>query len=459
MRIHQQFRPVLQLAVPLILAEVGWMCMGVVDTIMVGHMQQPVVAIAASGLGEVTYNTLAFAMAGVLLGLDAFLSQSHGAGRWDEANRWLWHGLLLAAGLTLALAVLVGVAPLVLTRLPIDRNVVTGATAVMRALNWGSPSLLLFFVIRRYMQAFNHVRPIAAALISANALNALLDWLLIFGHSWGRWSVPALGVFGSGIATSLARLYMVTFIVLMMLRLDKRHGYGVRQMPRTFEPERLRRLVSMGGPVGLQIFTEIAIFAAVTYLCGVLGPLPLAAHEIALTCASFTFMVPLGISNAASVRVGQALGRSAIEEARAAGWASIALAAGVMLCFATIMWTAAPAIAGIFTRDAVVIAAAVPLLWVAACFQLFDGLQIAATGALRGAGSTRAALVAQLLGYWVLGLPVAWWMAFGRHMGALGMWIGLCCGLVVAAVLLVSVWWRTTGDLGSRRLVMSASGE
>jgi MATE family multidrug resistance protein len=458
-RIHQQFRPVLQLAVPLILAEVGWMCMGVVDTMMVGHMHRPVVAIAASGLGEVTYNTLAFAMAGVLLGLDAFLSQSHGAGRWDEANRWLWHGLVLAAGLTLVLSASVGVAPLLLTRLPIDRDVVAGATAVMRALNWGSPSLLLFFVVRRYMQAFNHVRPIAVALISANALNAALDWLLIFGHSWGRWSVPALGVFGSGLATSLARLYMVAFIVLMLLRLDKRHGYGVRRMSRVFEPERLRRLVSMGGAVGLQIFAEIAIFATVTYLCGVLGPLPLAAHEIALTCASFTFMVPLGISNAASVRVGQALGRGAVAEARAAGWASIALAAGVMLCFGTIMWTAAPAIAGIFTRDAVVIAAAVPLLWVAACFQLFDGLQIAATGALRGAGSTRAALVSQLLGYWVLGLPVAWWLAFGRHMGALGMWIGLCCGLVVAAVLLVSVWWRTTGDLGSRRLLMSAAGE
>jgi MATE family multidrug resistance protein len=433
--------------------------MGVVDTMMVGHMQHPVIAIAASGPGEVTYNTLAFAMAGVLLGLDAFLSQSHGAGRWDEANRWLWHGLVLAAALTILLVGLVGVAPMVLTRLPVNRDVMAGAIAVMRALNWGSPSLLLFFVLRRYLQAFNHVRQIAVALISANVLNVALDWLLIFGHSWGRWSVPAMGVYGSGLATSIARLYMVGFIVAVLLKLDKKHGYGVRAMPRGFEHERLMRLMSMGGPVGVQIFAEIAIFATVTYLCGVMGPLPLAAHEIALTCASFTFMVPLGISSAASVRVGQALGRGDAAEARAAGWASIALAAAVMLCFAAIMWTCAAAIAGVFTRDAVVIAAAVPLLWVAACFQLFDGLQISATGALRGAGSTRPSLVSQLLGYWVVGLPVGWWFAFARHMGAKGMWVGLCCGLVVAAVLLVSVWWRTAGELSSRRLVMTEGAE
>ena len=366
---------------------------------------------------------------------------------------------MLAAVLTILLAAMVAVAPMVLMRLPVNRDVVAGSISVMRALNWGSPSLLLFFVLRRYLQAFNHVRPIALALITANLLNVALDWLLIFGHSWGRLSIPAMGVYGSGLATSIARLYMVGFIVAVLLTLDRKHGYGVRAMSRKFERKRLMRLVSMGAPVGLQIFAEIAIFATVTYLCGVLGPLPLAAHEIALTCASFTFMVPLGISSAASVRVGQALGRGDAAEARAAGWASIALAAAVMLCFAAIMWTCAAAIAGVFTRDAVVIAAAVPLIWVAACFQLFDGLQISATGCLRGAGSTRPSLVSQLLGYWVVGLPVGWWFAFRQNMGAKGMWMGLCGGLVVAAVLLVSIWWKTTGELGPRRLLMKEGAE
>lgn len=446
--IRREIPPMLKLAVPLIMAELGWMAMGIVDTMMVGHMASPALAISAAALGQVLYNTVAFGIAGVLLGLDTYLSQSHGAGRFDEANRWLYHGLILAAALATLLYLIVALAPLVLLRLPIDHGVLVQAVAFLHALNWGTPSLFLYFTLRRYLQAFNHVRPIAAALISANIFNAIGDWLLIYGHSWGPVHIPALGVSGAGLATSLSRLYLALFLVAIVWRVERRHNYGLRSMLRHIETSRVRRLALLGAPAGGQIFVEIAIFGAVTFLIGTMGPLPLAGHEIALNCASFTFMVPFAISTAAAVRVGQAIGRKAPREASAAGWTAILLGAGCMALFAAVLSLFPHTIAHVFTEGQAVIAATVPLLFVAAAFQFFDGLQITATGALRGAGNTHAGLIVQIVGYWIIGLPIGYLLGFRWHYGAVGLWLGLCAGLVVAGVALVVIWYRTTKIMG-----------
>jgi MATE family multidrug resistance protein len=441
----------LALALPLILAEVGWMSMGVVDTIMVGHMANPALAISAAALGQVLYNTIAFGIAGVLLGLDTYLAQSHGAGRFDEANRWLLHGLLLAAGLALTLILIIVCAPVVMLRLPIDHAVLTGSVAFLRALNYGTPALFLYFTLRRYLQAFNHVRPIAWALVTANLINAVGDWLLIFGHTWGHsWArihIPALGVTGAGLATSVSRCYLALFLVVALWRIERRHRYGLSSMRHHFEPNRIRRLALLGAPAGGQIFVEIAIFGLVTFLIGTMGPLPLAGHEIALNCASFTFMVPFAISAAAAVRVGQAIGRKAPHEAASAGWAAIALGAGAMACFSVIYFLFPHLIASSFTADPAVIAATIPLLFVAAIFQFFDGLQITATGALRGAGNTHAGLIVQIIGYWIIGLPIGYLIAFHHHRGAVGLWLGLCAGLIVAGIALTTTWRHTTKKL------------
>jgi len=447
MSIRSQIRPVLTLAIPLILAELGWMAMGIIDTIMVGHMANPALAISAAALGQVLYNTIAFGIAGVLLGLDTYLAQSHGAGRFDEANRWLLHGLILAAGLAFTLILIVVFAPFLMLRLPIDHDVITGSISFLSALNYGTPALFLYFTLRRYLQAFNHVRPIAWALITANLINIVGDWLLIFGHSWGPIHIPALGVAGAGLATSFSRCYLALFMIIALWRIERRHHYGLRSMARHFEPTRIRRLALLGAPAGGQIFVEIAIFGLVTFLIGTMGRLPLAGHEIALNCASFTFMVPFAISAAAAVRVGQAIGRKSPPEAASAGWAAIALGAGAMACFSAILLAMPYAIARGFTQDPAVIAATIPLLFVAAIFQFFDGLQITATGALRGAGNTHAGLYVQIIGYWIIGLPIGYFFAFRLHRGAVGLWLGLCAGLIVAGVTLATVWHHTTKRL------------
>src|SRR5580698_11374429 len=230
MSIRQQIRPMLTLALPLILAELGWMSMGIVDTMMVGHMANPALNIAAAALGQVLYNTLGFGIAGVLLSLDTFLSQSHGAGKFDEANRWLLHGLILAAGLALTLILIIVCAPAVMLRLPIDHAVLNGSVSFLRALNWGTPALFLYFTLRRYLQAFNHVRPIALALVTANLFNICGNWLLIYGHSWGPIHIPAFGVTGSGLATSISRCYLALFMIVSLLRIERRHHYGLLSM-------------------------------------------------------------------------------------------------------------------------------------------------------------------------------------------------------------------------------------
>ncbi len=453
MSIRQQIRPVLTLALPLIAAELGWMSMGIVDTIMVGHMQNPAINIASAALGQVLYNTLAFGIAGVLLSLDTFLSQSHGAGRFDEANRWLYHGLILAALLAALLFGLIELAPLLMYRMPIAPEVIHGAERFLHALNWGTPTLFLYFTLRRYLQAFNHVRPIAFALITANLCNVFGNWFLIYGHSWGSIHIPALGIAGSGLATSLSRTYLAIFLLAAIWKVEHDHNYGLRSMLRHIESSRLKRLTMLGAPAGAQIFVEISIFAMVTFLAGTIGPLPLSGHEIALNCASFTFMIPFAISAAAAVRVGQALGRGEPREAAAAGWAAILFGAACMATCSVLLGLFAHPIARAFTPDRDVIAATVPLLYVAAAFQFFDGLQITANGALRGAGNTHAGLYVQIIGYWIIGLPVGCWLGFRQHYGALGLWLGLCAGLIVAGLALATVWNRTTRTLSTKNLV------
>ncbi|MHB1021972.1 MAG: MATE family efflux transporter [Acidobacteriaceae bacterium] len=441
--IRTEVSPMLRLALPLIFAELGWMTMGIVDTMMVGHMHNSAIALSAAALGQVLYNTLGFGIGGVLLGLDTYISQAFGAKRIDEANRWLVHGLLLAAMLTLVLMGLVELCPIFLVHMPVDKRVLAAAVPFLHALNWGTPPLLIYFALRRYMQAFNHVRPIAFALISANLINIAGDWVLIFGHKLGPITIPAYGVVGSGWSTTFSRCYLALFMVLAVLVIEWRENYGLLQTPLHFEWPRLRKLITLGLPVGGQIMIEVAIFAAVTAIIAVLGPLQLAGHQIALDCASFTFMVPFAISAATSVRVGQAIGRKDPQGASDAGWTGILLGAGFMLAASIGYVTATHAIARSFSPDPAVIAAAIPLLLVAAAFQLFDGIQITANGALRGAGNTHAGLIAHSIGYWLIGMPIGLLLAFRLHLGALGLWLGLCLALIIAGMALVTVWRHT----------------
>jgi MATE family multidrug resistance protein len=444
MSIRREIRPMLHLALPLVAAEIGWMVMGIVDTIMVGHLPDSAISLGAAALGQVMYHTLAFGIGGILLGLDTVLSQAFGGKRIDDANRSLQHGLALGAVLCAILMSIVALMPYAFTRLHTDPLILAHAVPFLNALNWGSPVLLLWLVLRRYLQAFNHVRAIAFTLISANLINILFNWLFIYGHSWGPIHIPAWGVTGSGWSTTLSRIYQAGVMVAAVIYYDRRHHYGLLKTKWRYESARLRELIRLGAPVGAQIFVEISIFGAVTAIISTFGALPLAGHQIALDCASFTFMVPMGISTATSVRVGQAIGRRDVSGARAAGWTGIILSSCFML-FASCVFIAIPGlIARGFSPSPPVIAAAVPLLFIVAVFQLFDGLQMTATGALRGAGNTSIGLYVHFASYWVVGLPIGLYFGIHQHLAAAGLWLGLCLGLILAGIALTTIWYRTT---------------
>ena len=463
--LRSEMPPLLSLALPLILGELGWVAMSVVDTVMLGHAPNSALALAASALAQVLFNALAFGMGGVLLALDTLVSQALGEGDQHAANRWFLHGLVMALALAGMLVALVAGVPSLLWHLHVDHEVLQQAVPALRGLNYGSVPLLLYFALRRYLQAAHHGRAIMIALVSANVVNVVGDWLLIFGHRWmlaGHVvAVPAFGVTGSAWSTSAARYYMMLFLAGAVVWANRRHGYGLRSTPRALDVARLRRIFQLGAPVGGQIFVEVAIFAMATSVIATFGPVQLAGHEVALQCASTTFMVPLAISGATSVRVGHAIGRVRAglgerEAIEAAGWSGVLAGAAFMLVAAVVFVTFPRRIAGWFTIDAHVIAAAVPLLLVAAGFQFFDGIQSTATGALRGAGRTLAPLLVQIVCFWAVGMPMGLLLALPLHLGAAGMWWGLSMGLSSAAVLLLWRWHRTSQDVSA--LLASPAG-
>ena len=423
----------LRIAIPLALAELGWMFMGVVDTIMVGRLPESAVSIGAASVGNALFYSFAIFGIGLMSGLDTLVSQAFGAQDWTRARRSLASGLGLAVCATPVLAgcILSG-APLLKVigvTAPVERQ----AISFSHVLVWSLPLLLIYTVLRRYLQGLHHVRPITFALITSNLVNVFGNWLLIFGH----WGVPALGVRGSALSTVIARVYLAGVLFVAVKRRDPE---AFSQVGDLFQG--VGRLLHLGLPAALTIGFEVGVFNTSTALAGTLDPVSLAAHTIALNASSVTYMVPLGIASAAAVSVGRHMGSGDRQGAARAGWSALRIGVAFEILAALSFLIFPRQIARLYTHDPRVIAFAVTLLSIAAVFQLFDGLQVIATGALRGLGNTRTAMVWNLLGYWVIGLPLGCWLCFHLHWGAVGLWYGLCLALILIGLGLTAVWRR-----------------
>jgi MATE family multidrug resistance protein len=427
--LEEELRPMVRLAAPIVLAELGWMSMGIVDTMMVGRLPNSAEAIGAVSLGSIIFFSVAIFGMGLLLGLDTLVSQSFGAGDLDDCRHSLVNGTYLSLGLAPLLMGLVWLLIPFLGRFGIDARVLSGAIPYLRTLVWSTLPLLLYFVFRRYLQGM-------FALVSANLVNLAGNWMLVYGHL----GAPRMGTVGSGWATCFSRIYMALVLLGYILNYERRNRTGLREASRWPNPLRLRQLAYLGFPAAMQFSLEVGVFAVATALIGRLGPVSLAAHQIALNTASFTYMVPLGIGSAAAVRVGQALGRGDNAAAGRSGWTALALGAGFMYCAAVAFLVIPRAIIRLYTPDAAVIQAGVKLLLVAAFFQLFDGLQAVATGALRGAGDTRTPMLCHLIAYWAIGLPLGYFFCFRWGWGAPGLWAGLCLALILIGMALLAAW-------------------
>jgi MATE family multidrug resistance protein len=437
--IQQEWRPMLRLAAPLALTELGWLAMGFVDTVMVGRLPDSATAIGAVSLGTTLFYTIGLFGSGIFLGLDTIIAQAYGAGKLEDCHHSLWNGLYLAVALSPVLMLGVLACVPFFPNFGLSPALVGQTVPFLKALVWSTLPLELYFVLRRYLQSMDIVQPVVFALVSANLVNVIGNYALIYGHLGFR----AMGVTGSGWSTCVSRVYMALVLAIAALYYDRKRCSGFWRASRRMESSRLRELLRLGFPAASQLLFEIGAFACATFLIGKLGAVPLAGHQIALNVASFTYMVPLGIGSAAAVRVGQALGAGNLPAAKRAGWTALLFSTVFMSISAICLFLLGRPIARIYSPEADVVSAGATLLMVAAIFQLFDGLQVVATGALRGAGNTRTPMLANLGGYWIIGLPLGAFLCFRLRMGAPGMWAGLCLALVLIGTLLTAVWSRT----------------
>jgi MATE family multidrug resistance protein len=445
--LRDEFRPMFTLALPVVLAELGWMTMGMVDTLMVGRLSPE--AIGAVGLGSSIFLGVCIFAMGLLLGLDTLVSQAFGAGDIDACHRWLVHGVVLAAGLSIPVGGLLLWIASGLDAWGLDPTVLALTRPYVEIVTWSVLPLLIYGAFRRYLQGMGIVRPVMFALLAANIVNVFVNWVLIFGNL----GAPAMGVPGAAWATVLSRMAMMAFLFATILyreREERRLYSGVRGGvfgSLTLEIAWFRRLLALGTPAATQLTLEVGAFAAATALAGRLAPVSLAAHQIAINYAALSFMVPLGISSAGAVRVGHAVGRRDAAGAARAGWTALLFGVLFMSAAAAVFLTMPRLLLLAFTEDVGVLDVGVTLLFVAAVFQLFDGVQGVATGALRGLGDTRTPMLWNLAGHWFIGLPLGYSLCFLLGFGVIGLWWGLSLGLMICGVALSIVWMRRIHQL------------
>lgn len=433
-------RKLVALALPVAFVQIGLMAMGVVDTVMVGRVSAN--DLAAVAVGNLYFFGVSVFGTGVLFALDPVVSQAVGAGDSVGIARGLQRGMLLAAAMTVLVMALLVPAGSALAALRQPPEVVPVAAGYALALIPGVFPFYAFIVLRQSLQAMGYVRPILWAVVAANLLNVLLNWVLIYGNL----GFPALGAVGSAWGTSVSRWFTTLVLVAVSWPLVAPSLKPLRRD--ALAPVPLVRLLRVGAPVGGQQWLEFGVFGAAGLLMGLLGAVQLASHQVALQLAALTFMVPVGVAQATSVLVGQAVGAGDPAAARRAAGAGLLTGVGFMALTAVMFLSLPELLARAFSSDTPVIETTALLLPIAGVFQIFDGLQVVASGALRGVGDTRVPMIVNLVGFWAIGLPTSAVLGIALGGGPQGIWWGLATGIgVVGALLALRVRRRFGGAL------------
>lgn len=459
--LQRELRPTLTLAFPIIVGQVSQTMMGVTDSAMIGQIGK--VPLAASAFANSIFNLVFIVGLGLMLAVSVLTARAHGAKQSRECAEYLRHGLAMALGIGLAAVVLLAGLTTQLHRFGQPPEVLAVVNPFFMIIGVSLLPVFLFQVLKQFSEAVGHPWAPMGILLACVGLNALLNWLLIYGH----WGLPALGLAGSGLATLIARIVSVVVLGWWLSRRPEVRAEWpssaravVGRAVGTFNPAwfspfskaRFRAMFGVGVPAAGQWLFEGGAFSAAAIMMGWLGTVALAAHQIALTCASTVFMFPLGLSIATSIRIGRALGEGRREAMRAIGFGSLASGFVMMAGFALLFALGGKYIAAGFTPDREVAELSVRLLLVAAIFQLFDGSQVIGAGALRGMADVKVPTVITFIAYVILALPGGYLLAFKLDGGSIGVWAGLAAGLGFAAVLL---GWRfhrlTSGYLSSNR--------
>ncbi|NOT33221.1 MAG: MATE family efflux transporter [Candidatus Eisenbacteria bacterium] len=430
----------LRLAVPIVTVQVGIMLMGVVDTIVVGHVSAR--ELAAASLGHLYVFGLAVFAMGTLWALDPIVSQAMGARDHEAASLGIQRGLVLGVLLGIVMTLLCFPAEAVFRALRQPADVVPRAAGFVWMSAPSMSALLMFVMLRQSLQAMKHTRSIVVTIVVGNLVNLALNWVLVFGNL----GAPAMGAIGSALSSTIGRWVML----LMLIALSWRH---IGPMLRPWHPEALARgpllkTLRIGLPIGIQSTVEFTTFAAISIFAGWFGAEAIGGHQVAINLSSLTFMVPMGVGSAAAVLVGHAIGEGDIGHARRIAASALLCGAGFMALCALVLLAIPGHFAALYTSVPGIVALASTLIPIAGVFQIFDGLQVVASGVLRGAGDTRAALISNVLGFWLIGIPVSLWLGFGLGGGVVGLWWGFVAGLFAVALFLVlRVRFRLAGEI------------
>ena len=435
-------RAILSLGLPLVVGGLSVAGLSLANTLIAGHYSSA--ALAAVAVGSSYYVMFANFGTGTMLSLAPLVAHAYGAGAAARVGDYARHGGWIALGLAALLLAGLGAARPVFAWIGTDRSVVADAVAYVRALAFGMPAFLGFQALRYVSDGVGRTRPMMVIATLGLATNVLCNWLLVFGHA----GLPALGATGSGAATSIAQWVMFAAMYLHVRRHAAYRPYAIFAGPARPELRRIAEILRLGLPMGGSQVAESALFSAAGLMMGTLGATIVAAHQIALNYASFTFMVAVAFAGATTIHVGHAFGRGDRAAARRAGFTGIALCALLMLGSALVVTVGRSGVAGLYSRDPAVAGLAARLLLMVAVFQVSDGLQVGAMGALRGIKDTRVPFAITIVSYWLVGFPVAYVFGLARGGGPVAVWSGLIAGLAVSALALNARY-----ALRSRRLL------
>ncbi len=431
-------RALLRLGAPLVAAQLVQVGMAVTDVLMVGRLGG--LELAAVGLGASLWMPIMLGCTGLMMAVSPMVARARGAGQADRVAAVLNAAMWLALGLALLATPAVHEVNRLLAWAGVDPLVQDLAGRYAQTLAWSMPALCLYLPLRFLCEGLGHTRPIMFIQIVALLVNGVGNYVLMFGHL----GLPRLGAIGAAWSTVIVIWLNLALVMFYVFRT------GRLRLSRRFDLKAQLELVKIGLPIAGATLLETGLFSAVALLMGRISTLAVAAHQVALNFAALTFMVPLGLSMAVTVRVGHAVGAERLPEARSRGFAGIGVTGLVMVFAAAAIWVFAGDIAQLYSSDAGVVDLARQLLMVAALFQVSDGIQVGALGALRGLHDTFLPMLNTLVAYWLVGLPCAYWLAFRTPLGAVGLWMGLTLGLSVAAALLV-LRFRRISNHGAAR--------
>ena len=419
---------------------------------MIGRLPHSALSISASSLGNTIFYAIAFCAVFMLNGVETLVAQAYGRNDRNGCSRTLAQSLwFVVIGTPLVMLATLAAIPM-LTRFGISSEIVAETRRYLDALVWSTAPLLLYMALRRYLQSIDRVLLVTVSLVTAGLVNFGADWAFLYGHV----GVPAMGIAGSAWATCLVRVYVMV-LLLAGVWLSFRHG----EFPFAFamlrpDMSRLRALFRIGWPSAIYMLADLSVSTYMSVLCARLGATLLAAHQVVLDLDAFVYMVPLGLSWATVVRVGQSAGRNSLVQVRRAANASLLLATGYLLVASTLFASLPRLWAGLYSNDGAVVAAAAPVFLLCGFLQFGDAIGVIFASALTGVGDTRTSLIVNTAWYWLLGMPLSYWLTFDRGLAVRGLWIGRMVAAIGSAATLALAWqWRlrrAEGDSRARTL-------